>query len=280
MKNYDAIIIGGGHNGLVNAAYLAKAGLKVLVLEQRHLVGGATVTEEIFPGFKYSVFSYVVSLMRPEIIRDLNLPKHGLTILPLESTLTPLPDGNYLYRDADHFRTMRDIARFSERDAEAYDEYGRTMYFMAKAVKYMLGIVPPDPATLNPKDLLGLSGVMKHMLGLEEEQLYTLVKIMTMSSADFLAEWFETDCLKASLSASGIIGTFLGPKSPGTAYVLLHHYMGEIDGNFRAWGFAKGEPVPLLTLLLKLLKKQELQFKRKLMSLMSWSRVVRRTGSP
>ena len=239
-EKYDVIVIGAGHNGLVNAAYLARAGLKVLALESRHLVGGATVTEEIYPGFKYTVFSYVVSLMRPDIIRELDLPRHGLTILPLESTLTPLPDGNYLYRDADHYRTMRDIARFSRRDAEAYDEYGRTLYFMAKAVKYMLGIIPPDPTAFKPRDLGGLLDLGKHLLSLDEEHLYTLVKLMTMSSADFLEQWFETDVLKATLSASGIIGTFLGPRSPGTAYVLLHHYMGEIDGNFRAWGFAKG----------------------------------------
>ena len=163
-QQYDAIVIGGGHNGLVNAAYLAKAGNKVLVLEKRHLVGGASVSEEIFPGFKYSVFSYVVSLFRPEIIRDLGLARHGLTILPLESTLTPLPDGNYLYRDGDHFRTYRDLARFSRRDADAYIDYGRAMYFMAKAVKYMLGITPPDPAALSPKDLLGLGALGKHLL--------------------------------------------------------------------------------------------------------------------
>ena len=119
---------------MVNAAYLARAGKRVLVLERRHLVGGATVTEEIFPGFKYTVFSYVSSLFRPEIIRDLELSKHGLTILPLESTLTPLPGGDYLYRDGDHHRTLRDIARHSPRDAEAYEEYGRMMFFMAKAV--------------------------------------------------------------------------------------------------------------------------------------------------
>ena len=239
-KSYDAIVIGAGHNGLVNAAYLARTGKKVLVLERRPLVGGASVTEEIFPGFKYSVFSYVVSLFRPEIIRDLELVKHGLTILPLESTLTPMPDGNYLYRDGDFYRTMRDIARHSPHDAEAYQDYGRNMYFMAKAVKYMLGIIPSDPTSLHPKDLMGLTGLAKHLLGIGEDKLYTLTKLMTMSSAEFLEEWFETDVLKATLSSSGIIGTFLGPRSPGSAYVLWHHYMGEIDGAYRAWGFAKG----------------------------------------
>jgi phytoene dehydrogenase-like protein len=239
-KKYDAIVIGGGHNGLVNAAYLARAGKKVLVLEKRHILGGATVTEEIYPGFKYTVFSYVVSLLRPEIIRELNLPKHGLTILPLESTITPLPDGKYIYRDGDPYATYRNIASFSLLDANTYGEYSREMYFMAKAVKYILGIIPPDPTSIKPEDLLGLLDMAKHFLGIGEERFYTLFKIMTMGAADFLEEWFETDPLIATLSASGIIGTFLAPRSPGTAYVLLHHYMGEIDGAFRAWGFAKG----------------------------------------
>jgi phytoene dehydrogenase-like protein len=238
--HYDAIIIGGGHNGLTCAAYLARAGKKVLVLERRPLVGGATVTEEIVPGFKFTVFSYVVSLLRPEIIRDLQLPKHGLTILPLESTVTPLPDGDYILRDADHWATVRNLARFSPRDAEAYDEYSHEMYFMAKAVKPILSLVPPDPASLSPAELLPLARLGKHFLDMDADRLYTFVKLMTMSSADFLDEWFETDPLKATMSASGIIGTFLGPRSPGTAYVLLHHYMGEIDGVFRAWGFQKG----------------------------------------
>jgi phytoene dehydrogenase-like protein len=184
--------------------------------------------------------SYVVSLLRPEIIRDLDLPGHGLRILPLESTLTPLPDGDCLYRDGDHHRTFRDIARFSPRDAEAYEEYGRAMFFMAKAVKYLLGISPPNPATFRPRDLAGLLNLARHVLGLKEQDRYMLAKLMTMSSADFVEQWFESEPLKATLAASGIIGTYLGVRSPGTAYVLLHHYMGEIDGQFRAWGFAKG----------------------------------------
>jgi phytoene dehydrogenase-like protein len=239
-QRYDAIVIGGGHNGLVHAAYLARAGRKVLVLERRPRVGGAAVTEEIFPGFKFSMFSYVVSLLRPEIIRDLDLPRHGLHILPLESTLTPMENGDYLAAWADHDETRRELCRHSPRDAEAYDLYGRLMHHMAHAVKPILGMVPPDPTSLSPRDLLGLLRLGRHFRGIGGERFHALVKLMTMASADYLDEWFETDVLKATKAASGIIGTFLGPRSPGTAYVLLHHYMGELDGVFRAWGFAKG----------------------------------------
>jgi phytoene dehydrogenase-like protein len=240
VQDYDAIVIGGGHNGLVNAAYLARAGKRVLLLERRPLLGGATATEEIVPGFKFTVFSYVVSLLRPEIVRELNLPAHGLTVLPLESTLSPTPEGGFLFRDGDHYRTYQSIARFSPRDADAYADYSRTMYFMAKAVKTVLGIIPPDPASFHPADLLGLARLAREYLNLPAEQFHTLARLMTMSAADFVERWFESEPLRGTLSASGIIGTFLGPRSPGTAYVLLHHYMGEIDGVFRAWGFAKG----------------------------------------
>jgi phytoene dehydrogenase-like protein len=239
-QRWDAIIVGGGHNGLVCAAYLARAGRKVLVLERRHVLGGAAVSEQIFPGFTFSVFSYVVSLLRPEIIRDLDLPKHGLHILPLESTVTPLANGDYLAGWGDPDLTRREIYRHSPRDAEASKEYGRLMYFMAKAVKPILGMIPPDPTSLAPRDLRGMLRLGQHLRSLGNEQFNALYKLMTMSSADYLDEWFECEPLKATKSASGIIGTFMGPRSPGSAYVLLHHYMGEIDGAFRAWGFCKG----------------------------------------
>src|ERR671933_277047 len=232
-NSYDAVVIGGGHNGLVNAAYLARAGMRVLVLERRDRVGGAAVTEEIFPGFKFSVFSYVVSLLRPEIIRELDLPAHGLEILPLESTLTPMDNGDYLAAWADHDLTRREIYRHSPTDAEAYDEFGLLMHHMARAVKPILSMVPPDPTSLSPRDLMGLARLGRHFRSLGEKRFHELFKLMTMSAADYLDEWFETDVLKATKSASGIIGTFLGPRSPGSAYVLLHHYMGEIDGKFR-----------------------------------------------
>jgi phytoene dehydrogenase-like protein len=237
---WDDLVIGGGHNGLVCAAYLARAGRKVLVLERRPILGGAAVTEEVFPGFRFSVFSYVVSLLRPEIIRDLDLPGHGLHIVPLESTFNPLPDGDYLATWADPDETRRELYRHSPRDADAYQEFGRLMQRMAMAIKPILSVSPPDPASWRPRDLLTMGRLAKHFRDLGEQDLHALVKLMTMSSADYLGEWFESEALKAAKSASGIIGTFLGPRSPGTAYVLLHHYMGEIDGVFRAWGFARG----------------------------------------
>jgi phytoene dehydrogenase-like protein len=240
MNKYDVIVIGGGHNGLVNAAYLARAGKRVLVLERRHVLGGAAVTEEVFPGFKFSVCSYVVSLLRPEIIRELDLPRHGLEILPLDGTFTPMPNGDYLWRVNDHAKTRREIARHSRLDAEAYDEYGKAMVEMAHFVKPVMNMTPPDPASLNPKGLMELLTMGRRFQKLSTEDKYNQVQLMTMSAVDFLDQWFETDVLKATMSASGIIGTFLGVRSPGTAYVLLHHYMGEIDGAFRSWGLSRG----------------------------------------
>src|SRR5438874_1775466 len=240
MNKYDVIVIGGGHNGLVNAAYLARAGKRVLVLERRYVLGGAAVTEEVFPGFKFSVCSYVVSLLRPEIIRELDLPRHGLEILPLDGTFTPMENGDYLWRVNDHARTRREIARHSRFDAEAYDEYGKAMVEMGRFVKPILSMTPPDPTSRDPRALWELLRLGRRFQKLRPEDQYNQVQLMTMSAVDFLNRWFETDVLKATMAASGIIGTFLGVRSPGTAYVLLHHYMGEIDGAFRAWGFARG----------------------------------------
>jgi phytoene dehydrogenase-like protein len=240
QQSYDVVVIGGGHNGLVNAAYLAKAGKKVLVLERRGVLGGAAVTEEIVPGFLFSECSYVVSLLRPEIIRELNLPHYGLEILPLDGTFSPMLNGDYLWRVNDHAKTQREIRRHSRLDAEAYDEFSKMMTPMCRFVKPMLSMIPPDPTTLNPKDLKQLHFMLQRFRELSSDERYTLIQLMTMSAADFLDQWFETDVLKATMSASGIIGTFLGIRSPGTAYVLLHHYMGEIDGAFRSWGFSRG----------------------------------------
>ncbi|MEQ8766840.1 MAG: NAD(P)/FAD-dependent oxidoreductase [Planctomycetota bacterium] len=240
MAHYDAIIIGGGHNGLTCAAYLARAGRRVLVLERRHVLGGAAVTEEIYPGFKYSVCSYVVSLLRPEIIRELKLPRFGLEILPLDCSFLPLPDGRSLARWGDAERTRAEISKFSAKDAETTPQFGRAMVQMGQLVRPILEMVPPRPDSWNPAQLLELLQLGRRFQGVGKEGLALATKMMTMSAADFLDEWFESDLLKAPMSVSGIIGTYQGVRSPGTAYVLLHHYMGEIDGAFRAWGFAKG----------------------------------------
>src|SRR5688572_282977 len=202
-------------------------------MERRHVLGGAAVTEEVFPGFHVSVCAYVVSLLRPAIIRELDLPRHGLELLPLDGTFTPLPNGDYLWRVNDHAKTRREIARHSRLDAEAYDEYGRAMVEMGRFVKPILGMLPPDPTSLDPRGLKQLLFLVNRFRALSRQDQYNQVQLMTMSAVDFLDQWFETDVLKATMSASGIIGTFLGVRSPGTAYVLLHHYMGEIDGAFQ-----------------------------------------------
>ncbi len=237
---WDAIVVGGGHNGLCCAAYLAKAGRKVLVLERRHLLGGAAVTEEHLPGFHYSACSYVVSLLRPWIIRDLDLPRHGLEILPLDSTFTPFLDGRYLLRDSDPERTRRSIQAFSRCDAEIYPQFGQAMSELGRMVKPVIDNPPADPVSLDPREIFKTLGLARHLTGRGPDWTAAQVKMLTMSAVDFLSEWFEADQLIAPMAVSGIIGTFLGVRSPGTAYVLLHHYMGEIDGSFRAWGLSKG----------------------------------------
>jgi len=239
-RTYDAVIIGGGHNGLACAAYLAKAGRKVLALERRHVLGGAAVSEEVFPGFTFSVCSYVVSLLRPWIIRDLELTRFGLEMIPLEASFLPLPDGDSLLRGADPEETRREVSRFSRHDAEIMPEFSRAMSKMGLFAKPIIDAPAPDPKSLNPREIIDLLRLGRHFTNAPADELELRLKLMTMSAVDFLDEWFESPVLKAPMSVSGIIGTFLGVRSPGTAYVLLHHYMGEIDGAFRSWGFAKG----------------------------------------
>src|SRR5262245_23388521 len=222
-KTWDAVVIGGGHNGLVCAAYLARAGQDVLVLERRHKVGGVAVSEEVYKGFRFSVCSYVVSLLRPRIISDLDLPRHGFELLPLDGTLTPIENGDYLMRWHDAADTRLELERHSALDAERYDRFSLHMYHLALAVRDILGLEPPrdlEPRRDNVRALLALGRALRP----HREHLGELAKLMTMSSADFLERWFQTPALLGTLSASGIIGTFLGPRSPGSAYVMLHHY--------------------------------------------------------
>jgi phytoene dehydrogenase-like protein len=240
MRNaYDAVVVGGGHNGLVASAYLGRAGLRVLVLERRHLLGGAAVTEEVFPGFRYSVASYVVSLLRPEIIRELDLARHGLEVLPLDGSFVPVDD-RYLWMTSDHGRTMHNLRQWSKRDAEAYDEFGQLMADIIRFIKPIMNVVPPDPTRLSPRQWMPMAPLARAFRDLPPDERVAFVQLMTMSAVDFLEQWFETDPLIGTMASWGIIGTFLGIRSPGTAYVMLHHYMGEVDGSFGAWGIPRG----------------------------------------
>jgi len=237
---YDAVIVGAGHNGLVTACYLARAGMKVCVVEKNDWIGGAAVSRELYPGFTYSNCSYVSSLFRPEIMRDLELHKYGLQILPYEGGAVFTQDGGYLGMFRDHDANRREFARHSARDAEAYDVYARDILRFCRFIRPMLMRTPPDPTRLRPRDLSELLWLGKQMGGLSEAMRAQMVRFWTMSISDFLDEYFENPVIKGYLAVSAIIGTALGPMSPGSAYVLLHHYMGDVDGNVGAWGFARG----------------------------------------
>ncbi len=227
MSTYDAIVVGAGHNGLTCAAYLAKAGRKVLVLERRGLVGGAAVSEQHFPGYTMSSCSYVVSLLRPKIIRDLELTKHGLHILPLETTFNPYLDGTYLLRGVDSATSRREIAKFSKRDSENAPLFSQAMAELSRLIKPIIDSPAPNLASFKPSHLFEMLRIGSVLKDAGDDWVAANLKMMTMSAVDFLQEWFESEKLIAPMSASGIIGTFLGVRSPGTAYVLLHHYMGE-----------------------------------------------------
>mgnify|MGYP001825927851 FL=1 len=240
-KKYDAIVIGAGHNGLTNAAYLAKAGMKVLMVEKNEYIGGASVSRELYQkDWKYSNCSYVCSLLRPEVYRSLNLAKYGLQVVPYGGAVTIAQNGDYIGHYVDPDISRREVARHSERDADATARFDRDIMRQCRFIRQFLLRTPPDPTSFKPRDLLELLYLSKEALKLGEDLIYDTMRFYTMSIADFLEEYFENPLVRASHSGSGIIGSALGVMSPGTAYVLLHHAMGDVDGSMGAWGFARG----------------------------------------
>ncbi|MFD2856093.1 phytoene desaturase family protein [Seohaeicola zhoushanensis] len=238
--SYDAIIAGAGHNGLTAACYLARAGLRVLVVEKNDWIGGAAVSRSLEPGWTYSNCSYVCSLLRREIVRDLDLPRFGLQVIPYEGGATFTPDGDYFAYYSDHDALRREIARHEPRDVDAYDRFSRTVIRQCRFIRPFLLRNAPDPTSLKVRDLQELLFLLRRANGLGARELAETMRFWTMSIGDFLDAHFESPLIKAHLAGSGIIGTGLGVYSPGTAYVLLHHYMGDVDGAIGAWGFARG----------------------------------------
>lgn len=237
---HDAIIIGAGHNGLVTAAYLAAAGQKVLVLERRPMIGGCVVTEELWPGFKVSTASYVNSLFRPEIIRDLQLKRHGFAMLPRNpSSFTPLPDGRYLLMGPDKELTRREISKFSSRDAENLPKFEAMLERIAAFLEPMLLETPPNPWSLSPGNLLQLAKTAWNFRKLGEDGKLVF-EFLTGAANPILDRWFESEEVKTTISTDAIIGAMATPSMPGTAYVLFHHVMGECDGVRGVWGYVRG----------------------------------------
>ena len=238
---YDAIIIGAGHNGLVCAAYLAKAGKKVLVLERRHVIGGSCVTEEVFPGCKVSRAAYVNSLFRPDIIHDLRLQEYGLKFLPRQpASFSPFPNGSYLMLGSDDEENQKEITKFSERDAKRYGEYEKSLDQIVDFIEPLWDQKPPSPISRNLGDMWNLGSLGLKLRRYGGDFLKTLLDIFSMSAAEFLDRWFESEELKSQLVTDGVIGAMAGPYSPGTAYVLLHHVMGEVDGKRGMWCYLQG----------------------------------------
>jgi len=241
MKPYDAIIIGAGHNGLVTAGYLARAGLRVLVLETRGVVGGACVTEEIFPGFKFSTTSYLCSLLQEKVIRDLELERFGYQVYPKDPAFfSPFPDGRYLLMWSDTRKTCEEIAKFSPHDAEAYPRYEDHIDRLARFIEPLLLRTPPSLVPRGFDDWRSLASLGLELNRMPKEERVGHLRILTQSVKDFLDPWFESDQLKTALATDGVIGTKGGPCTPGTAYVLMHHCMGGVGGKRGLWGFVRG----------------------------------------
>jgi len=240
MKKYDAIIIGAGHNGLTNAAYLAKSGLDVLVLEKNEYIGGAAVTREMHDGWFYSSCSYVCSMMRQAIHRDLNLTKHGLVLVPYLGTVVFADNGDTMTSYHSEEAEYNQLRQRSPHDADAMFRFQTDLGRYAQLIRKTLLRTPPDPTSFRPRDIKELLWLAKQFWSLGEKELYEYIRFFTMSAADFLDDYFEDDLIKAAMASPGVIGTALGVYSPGSAYILLHHVMGDVDGNIGAWGLARG----------------------------------------
>ena len=240
MKSYDAIIIGGGHNGLTNAAYLAKAGLDVVVLEKNDYIGGASASREMHEGWIYSSSSYVCSMLRQALHRDLNLTRHGLLLVPYLGTVNFGDDGSTLIDYPNEQAAYLELKRHSQHDADSMFRLQSDLGRYAQFIRKTLLRTPPDPTSFRPRDIQELLFLGKQFWALGEKQMYEYVRFFTMSAADFLEDYFENDLIKAAMASPGIIGTALGVCSPGSAYILLHHVMGDVDGNIGAWGLARG----------------------------------------
>ena len=239
-NQFDAIIIGGGHNGLTAAAYLAKAGRKVLVLERRGIIGGCCITEETWPGYRVSTAAYVNSLMRPEIIRDLELKKHGFEMIPRSpSSFSPFPDGRFLMMGPDKELTHREIAKFSKKDAENYPKFEAMLTRVADFLEPLLDVTPPNPWG-GIGDLFRLGKIGWNFRKLGRDLGGEALEILTGAATPILNRWFESEELKATIATDAVIGAFASPSMPGTAYVLFHHVMGECNGVRGVWGYVRG----------------------------------------